>query len=68
MKTGTIITSNNKRLKQLVHDHGDQWEIISMPKPLQCYNNNIGIKVRSLDGLHERWVLFPQEISVNMES
>lgn len=53
MKTAVII-NQNKRLKQLVKQHGEEWEVLWGPEPMQCFNNSMGVHIRSLDGSHRR--------------
>lgn len=44
----------NKRLKQLIKQHGNQWHQIKQ-KPVQCFND-IGILITSKDKSHTRWI------------
>jgi len=43
-----------KRLLQLAKQHGATWEVLAGPEPMQCFNNQLGLRIRSLDGAHER--------------
>lgn len=42
------------RLKQLITEHGDVWLALTEPAPLQCFNNDDGVCIRSPDGTHVR--------------
>lgn len=54
-----------KRLKQLIKDHGDVWLCISLPHPMQCFNNDEGVRIESLDGTHCRNVRLDAIIPCN---
>ena len=58
----TLVTDKNKRLKQLVKEHGDQWFVLTPIQNVQCFDGGQGVKVVSSDGRHERWVRYPEEI------
>lgn len=45
---------NNKRLKQVIAEHGSVWVIITSVSPMQCFDNRDGVMVESLDKLHRR--------------
>lgn len=45
---------NTARLKQIVKEHGDVWIAISEPHPMQCFNDDCGIRICSLDNKHTR--------------
>lgn len=47
----------NKRLKQLIKEHGPLWWQIGPRERMQCFNNQMGARIRSQDGLHDRNVL-----------
>lgn len=53
MKT-VILLPTNKRAKQLIKEHGEEWEFIQTQK-VQCFNDE-GIMIKSLNGKHFRWV------------
>jgi hypothetical protein len=44
----------NNRLKQLIKEHGDIWIFIER-RFIQCFND-IGIKIQSVNGEHQRWI------------
>ena len=46
-----------KRLKQIIHDHGNIWKVLEPPRPMQCFDNQMGIRIQSMDGKHERNIL-----------
>ena len=54
------VSPNSKRGKQLITAHGDIWQLVpmgdgkSMARPLQCFDNNLGFTIKSLDGYHSR--------------
>ena len=48
---------NNKRLRQLIKEHGSLWWQIGPRERMQCFNNQMGTRIRSQDGLHDRNVL-----------
>lgn len=45
----------DKRLKQLVREHGTVWSI-KEDRSVACFGWERGLYVASLDGKHERWV------------
>lgn len=47
-----------KRLKQLMREHGTKWRVVFGPEPMQCFNNELGVHVESIDGTHRRNVHF----------
>lgn len=56
MKTIRLLPAN-KRLKQLIKFHGNQWHQINDLEFMPCFNHAPGVRIRSLDGKHERNVL-----------
>jgi hypothetical protein len=48
------VLPNSKRLKQLIKQHGEVWEVIDGPMRMQCFNGEIGVFARALSGLHLR--------------
>ncbi len=44
----------NKRLKQLIKEFGEVWNIIEHRESVQCFNNE-GYLVESLSSEHRRW-------------
>jgi len=48
-----IVTATSKRGKQLIEQYGNRWHHIHSRK-MQCFNNEMGHAIRSLDGLHYR--------------
>jgi len=54
MKNLARLLPNTARLKQLIREHGDIWEIEHGPEPMQCFNNDNGFGIRSKDGRHFR--------------
>lgn len=52
---------NNKRLKQLRKEHGKFWNVIERRDNVLCFTGP-GIRIKSLDGKHERWVR-PEDIN-----
>lgn len=51
------LIATDKRLKQLIKIHGAVWEAISQFQKMQCFKDELGIRIRSLDGNHTRNVL-----------
>ena len=51
---GVILNASNKRLKQLMKEHGHQWIMLSEIKPMACFDNEKGCHIQSLDGKHIR--------------
>jgi len=49
-----IMLPSNNRLRQLITDHGDIWEVIKGPKGMSCFNGQLGMAIQSLDGTHTR--------------
>jgi len=47
------LTPISKRGKQLVKEHGDTWSFIRWDG-MACFNGDVGIQIRSLDGAHQR--------------
>ena len=45
----------NKRYKELRKRHGKEWEVVEHRDRVLCFNNR-GVRIKSQDGLHERWV------------
>lgn len=43
-----ILLPNTKRLKQLIKEHGEVWQITGNPEPMQCFNNDMGIAIQSI--------------------
>jgi hypothetical protein len=35
----------SKRLKKLVKDYGEVWEVLSEPKPMLCFDGELGLLV-----------------------
>jgi hypothetical protein len=51
-----------KRLKQVVKEYGVEWFVISPLRKMQCFDNTLGVKVRSYCGEHTRNVRYPSQI------
>jgi hypothetical protein len=47
----------NKRLKQVIKEHGNCFRIVAPPAPLQCFDNAEGVLVESIKTKHLRNVL-----------
>ena len=45
---------NNMRLKQLIKEHGNVWVVKHGPEKMQCFGNEDGFGIESLDGNHFR--------------
>ena len=45
---------NTARLKQLRKQHGSTWVTLTIPEPMQCFDGDMGIRIRSKDGKHVR--------------
>lgn len=45
-----------KRLKQLIKEFGNRWEVAKTFKPCQAFGNDLGMFIVSQDGQHHRWV------------
>jgi hypothetical protein len=45
---------NTKRLKQVIKEHGHVWNLLQGPMPMQCFDNELGILIKSLDDKHVR--------------
>ena len=45
---------NTARLKQLRKQHGPTWIMLSLPEPMQCFDGDMGIRIKSMDGTHVR--------------
>ena len=56
-ETTVTLLPTSKKLKQLIKQHGDQWIPLGEPKPLQCFNNEMGLLIASQDKKHFRNVL-----------
>jgi hypothetical protein len=57
MKTPCMLMPATKRLKQLIAKHGNAWHIEAGPEPMQCFGNQVGVRIKSEDGDHIRNVL-----------
>jgi len=44
----------SKRGKQLVKEHGDLWQHRFGPRPMQCFDNELGIQIETIDGCQYR--------------
>ena len=42
------------RLKQLIKEHGNVWVVKHGPEKMQCFGNEDGFGIESLDGNHFR--------------
>ena len=60
------VTANSKRGKQLITEHGDEWELVRALVPMQCFNNNLGFMIRSLNGYHSRNVRMINDRNLNV--
>jgi len=58
IKAGQPITllPNSKRLKQVIEDNGNIWMVIEGTQKMQCFNNELGVRIMALSG-HIRNVL-----------
>lgn len=54
MKNLARLLPNSKRLKQVIAEFGAIWEIQHGPEKMQCFNNEKGFRIRSLNKKHER--------------
>jgi hypothetical protein len=52
MARATLLPTN-KRLKQVIKEFGNPWEILSTGE-MQCFNGRIGIRIKSQCGKHLR--------------
>lgn len=50
------ILPNNKRLKQLVKEHGEVWNQLTGIEFPHCFNGEPAVLIESLDRSHKRWV------------
>ena len=50
------IRPTTNRLRQLIRDHGEVWEMMQAPKLIPAFRDDRGVEVRSLNGRHIRWV------------
>lgn len=47
----------NKRLKQIIKEHGEVWSVMTAEKSVQCFNDSkTGVFIESKSKLHSRWV------------
>lgn len=53
-KNKVTLIPTDKRLKQLVKDFGEEWNLI-LSKKVQCFND-VGFFIESPCGQHRRWV------------
>lgn len=51
------IKPTNKRLKQLITEFGEDWEIIETRQSVQCFDN-AGLLIQSKNKKHHRWVKY----------
>lgn len=42
----------NKRLKQVIREHGNPWQVLAGPEPMQCFDNRPALRVISLLAPH----------------
>ena len=50
-----IMLPNSARLKQLIKEHGQFWQVPNSPaKPMQCFNGDLGFPITSENGKHFR--------------
>jgi hypothetical protein len=54
MKNIARLLPNTKRLKQVIKDFGSMWHIEHGPEKMQCFNNEKGFRIRSLNDKHVR--------------
>ena len=52
--TLVIMLPNTARLKQLIKSHGNVWEQVGRVEPKQCFGNDEGMMIESLDKEHSR--------------
>ena len=45
---------NTMRHKQLIKEHGSKWRVKWGPLPMQCFGNELGLGIESLDNKHFR--------------
>lgn len=50
------ITHGDKRLKQLIKQHGNIWRFKRYSPGCQCFDGNPGYYAESLDKSHIRWI------------
>ncbi len=50
------IRPTTNRLRQLIRDHGDVWEMTGHSGSIIAFQGDRGVEVRSLNGRHIRWV------------
>ncbi len=61
------VASNSKRGEQLITMYGDTWHISDAGwVPMQCFNNNLGMRLTSLDGEHTRNVRMILDKNLNI--
>jgi hypothetical protein len=48
------LTPNTNRLRQLVRDHGDVWLKVGPTWNMPCFNGELGVQIKSMDGSHIR--------------
>jgi hypothetical protein len=59
MTTVTLLPAN-KRLKQLVKEHGARWRVLQEWPSLACFSGRPGLLIVSESGAHSRWVELDQ--------
>lgn len=60
-----FLLPKDKRLKQLIKEHGEKWDIIKFGNPV-CFCDS-GIFIQSTDGKdHKRWVR-PNEVEFSSD-
>lgn len=47
----------NSRFKRLIHDFGKDWEVVSDPRPMPCFNGEIGVTAIPANGT-DKWSNF----------
>ena len=50
------VTSGDKRLKQLIKQHGEIWRFKRYSPGCQCFGGNPGYYAQSIDETHVRWI------------
>jgi len=54
IKGHIVLLPNTARLKQLRKEHGSTWIMVTLPEPMQCFDGDMGIRIKSIEGKHVR--------------
>lgn len=50
------LKASNKRLKQVIKQHGRCWLVLRTQDSVPCFDGRAGIFIESMDGEHTRWI------------